>query len=99
MNLSNYYWYFKSALPPKLCDEIIKYALSKKEVMARTGGFGNKLSKEDKAKYNSNVYYPYNPKIDNLVENENIDYVNYISICFDTYTGKGDKKEKDGVWK
>ena len=47
MNLSNYYWYFKSALPPKLCDEIIKYALSKKEVMARTGGFGNKLSKED----------------------------------------------------
>ena len=35
----------------------------------------------------------------NLIENENIDYVNYISICFDTYTGKGDKKEKDGVKK
>ena len=50
MNLSNFYWYFKSALPPKLCDDIIRYALSKKEVMARTGGFGNKLSKEDISK-------------------------------------------------
>ena len=59
----------------------------------------DKLSKEDKTKYNRNVYYPYNAKIDNLVENENMDYVNYISICFDTYTGKGDKKEKDGVKK
>jgi len=59
----------------------------------------NKLSKEDKIKYNRNIYYPYNPKIDNLIENENIDNVNYISICFDTYTGKGDKKEKDGVKK
>jgi PKHD-type hydroxylase len=38
MNLSNYYWYFKSALPPRLCDEIIKYALEKKETMAITGG-------------------------------------------------------------
>lgn len=59
----------------------------------------DKLSKEEKTKYNTNVYYPYNPKIDHLVENENTDYVNYISICFDTYTGKGDKKEKDGVKK
>ena len=55
--------------------------------------------KKKKLKYNKNVYYPYNPKIDHLVENENTDYVNYISICFDTYTGKGDKKEKDGVKK
>jgi len=59
----------------------------------------DKLSKEDKTKYFRNVYYPYNSKIDHLVENENTDYVNYISICFDTYTGKGDKKEKDGVKK
>ena len=39
MNLKHYYWYFKSALPPKLCDDIIRYALSKNESMARTGGF------------------------------------------------------------
>ena len=30
MNLSNYYWAFKSALPPRLCDDIIKYATKKK---------------------------------------------------------------------
>jgi PKHD-type hydroxylase len=47
MNLSNYYWAFKSALPPKLCDDIIKYALSQKETMARTGGFGDKELNED----------------------------------------------------
>jgi len=44
MNLSNYYWYFTSALPPRLCDDIIKYALSKSESMARTGGYDNEKS-------------------------------------------------------
>ena len=48
MNLSNYYWYFTSALTPKFCDDVIKYALSKEEVMARTGGYGDKkLNKEE----------------------------------------------------
>ena len=40
MNLSNYFWYFKSALTPRFCDEVIKYALSKEETMALTGGYG-----------------------------------------------------------
>ena len=40
MNLSNYYWYFKSALTPRFCDEVIKYALGQKETMAITGGYG-----------------------------------------------------------
>ena len=40
MNLSNYFWYFKSALTPRFCDEVIKYALNQKEGMAITGGFG-----------------------------------------------------------
>ena len=48
MNLSNYFWYFKSALTPKFCDEVIKYALEQKDGIARTGGFDKKeLSKED----------------------------------------------------
>ena len=48
MNLSNYYWYFSGVLTPKFCDDVIQYALSKEEVMARTGGFDKrKLSKED----------------------------------------------------
>ena len=42
MNLSNYYWYFERALTPKFCDDVIKYANSHKEVMARTGGYGDK---------------------------------------------------------
>ena len=40
MNLSNYFWCFKSALTPRFCDEVIKYALDKKETMAITGGQG-----------------------------------------------------------
>jgi len=48
MNLDNYYWYFKSVVPPRICDDIIKYALDKKEMMARTGGYNKKeLTKED----------------------------------------------------
>jgi PKHD-type hydroxylase len=42
MNISNHYWAFKSALTSRFCDEVIKYALSKEETMARTGGFGDK---------------------------------------------------------
>lgn len=58
------------------------------------------LSTEIKEEYNINVYYPINKKLDAEVwhsKYENIDMVNYIKICFDTYKGKGDKKEKDGV--
>ena len=48
MNISKYYWYFKSALTPRFCDEVIKYALSQEESIARTGGFDNpNLSKDD----------------------------------------------------
>jgi len=42
MNLHNYYYYFKSAIPPRICDDIIKYALSKPEQIARTGEYDNK---------------------------------------------------------
>ena len=50
MNLSNYYWAFKSAIPPRICDDIIKYALSQKETMARTGGFDGEELNEDQIK-------------------------------------------------
>ena len=42
MNLSNYFWYFQSALPPRICDMIIQYGKTekKREVTAITGGLG-----------------------------------------------------------
>ena len=40
MNLSSYYWYFKSAIPPRICDDIIKYGLQHKGDMAITGSQG-----------------------------------------------------------
>ncbi len=40
-------WCFKSALPLKFCDDVIKAGLAKKEMMARTGGFDKEeLTKE-----------------------------------------------------
>jgi len=50
MNISNYYWYFTSAIPPKLCDDIVKHGLSKSETVARTGGFVNKKLTKDQIK-------------------------------------------------
>ena len=40
MNLENYYWYFKSAIPPRICDDIVKYGLRHKDGIAITGGLG-----------------------------------------------------------
>jgi len=50
MNICNYYWYFKSAIPSKICDDIIKYGLTQAETMARTGGYGNKELTKDQVK-------------------------------------------------
>ena len=42
MNISNYFWYFESAIPSRICDMIVQYgkAEKKREIMAITGGFG-----------------------------------------------------------
>ena len=48
MNLFNYYWYFKSALPIKFCDDVIQYGLQKEEAIATTGDFmDKKLNKKE----------------------------------------------------
>ena len=62
MNISNYYWYFQSAIPPRICDDIIKYGLSQAETMARTGGYGDReLTKQEikdmKRKRNSDLVW------------------------------------------
>jgi PKHD-type hydroxylase len=68
MNLTNYYWYFKSAVPPRICDMILQYgkAQKEKEVLALTGRFNrdfkkNPLTKKEekdlKKKRNSNVVW------------------------------------------
>ncbi len=40
MNLQYYYWYFKSAIPPRICDDIVKYGLNHEDNVAITGGLG-----------------------------------------------------------
>ena len=40
MNLEYYYWYFKSVIPPRICDDIVNYGLKHKDDMAITGGLG-----------------------------------------------------------
>ena len=60
MNTSSY-WYFKSALTPRFCDEVIKHGLSKSEEMAKTGNSNKKLSKQEirdiKRIRNSNIVW------------------------------------------
>ena len=51
MNISNYYWYFKSALTPKFCDDVIKHGLSKTQNLARTGGYDKKKLTDDEINY------------------------------------------------
>jgi len=62
MNLINYYWYFQSAIPERICDDIVKYGHQMQDQMAVTGGFGKKKlnSKEVtdlKKKRNSDIVW------------------------------------------
>ena len=54
MNLTNYYWYFQSVVPSRLCDDIIKYAKSIKDQMALTGGFSDPKKLNQKQVSSSN---------------------------------------------
>ena len=62
MNLTNYYWYFQSAIPERVCDDIVKYGKSIQDQMAVTGGYGDRpLNKKQitdlKKKRNSNIVW------------------------------------------
>ena len=44
MMLKNYYYSFKSAIPLRICDDIIKYGTQQKSSLALTGGLQNKIN-------------------------------------------------------
>ena len=52
MILKNYYWWFDSVIPSRVCDEIIKYGTSKDSKLAITGDFNDikKLTEKDENK-------------------------------------------------
>ena len=63
MNLTNYYWYFQSAVPPRICDDIVRYGKQLQDQMAITGGYGDpkklnqKQIKDLKKKRNSDIVW------------------------------------------
>ena len=62
MNLTNYYWYFQSAVPERICNDIVRYGKQLQDQMAVTGGYGNKTLnqhqiKDLKKKRNSDVVW------------------------------------------
>ena len=46
MNLASYYYYFKSALTPRMCDDIIRYGKEHDTQMAITGGSDDEANKK-----------------------------------------------------
>jgi len=62
MNLEHYYWCFPKVVPERICDDIVKYALSLKDRMAVTGPLDrNKLDRAQiknlKKKRDSNIVW------------------------------------------
>ena len=63
MNLTNYYWYFQSAIPARICDDIVRYGKQLQDQMAVTGGYGEakklnpKQVKDLKKKRNSDIVW------------------------------------------
>ena len=41
MNLTTYYYFFKSAVPKRICDDIVRYGKQLQDQVAVTGGYGN----------------------------------------------------------
>ena len=78
MILKDYYWFFKSAIPGKVCQQIIDTALEKQQLRAITGVEATKLketkklSKKDsldlKKRRHSNVVWMDEPWIYNLIQ-------------------------------
>lgn len=52
MNLQHYYWYFESALPSRLCDDIVKYGLEQQDIVAVTKGDNDLKNIQRKRKSN-----------------------------------------------
>ena len=48
MNLKDYYWYFQSALPHRIVDQIMQKGLSQQELFATTGDVRDKVLKNEK---------------------------------------------------
>ena len=77
MNLKYSYWYFQSALPEKFCNDLVKYGNEKKEEIALTGGFQEKIEKNNslsddelkdlKKKRDSNIVWLSEPWIYNEI--------------------------------
>ena len=103
MNLTNYYWYFKSVIPERICDDIVKYGHQLQDQMAVTGGYNNKKIntnqlKDLKKKRHSNVvwmsdrwvYKEIHPYIHQANENAgwNFDW-NFSEACQFTKYKKG----------
>ena len=62
MNLQNYYWFFKKAIPDHICDDIVKYGLQTREEMAVAGGYvhqklNQRQVKDLKKKRDSNIVW------------------------------------------
>ena len=72
MNISNYYWYFSGVLTPKFCDDVIEYANSQKEVMAITGGYGdrelNKIIRIHTLQFVQNLDYLFDYSLGNTYQ-------------------------------
>jgi PKHD-type hydroxylase len=76
MNISNYYYYFVSAVPERICDDIVKYGYASKDrqEQAITGGYGRDRDlkkqplvdeelKDIKKKRDSNIIWMNDPWI------------------------------------
>ena len=82
MNLTNYFWYYKSVIPSRICDDIVRKGKQLQEQMAVTGGYGDidKLNKEEikdlKRKRNSNIVWMQ----DRWIYNEIQPYIHQANI-------------------
>ena len=49
MNLSEYFWFFQSVIPERICNDIVSYGKSLESGMAITGGYdtGKKLDEKE----------------------------------------------------
>jgi PKHD-type hydroxylase len=115
MNFKDNYWYFKSVLPSRFCDDVIKHALQQKTQLARTGDDNKTLSKKRKSDVvwlNDNwIYKEVHPYVHIANENagwnfewdrsEQIQFTKYkVGQYYDWHADSWPKPyEKEGLFK
>ena len=97
MQLQNYYYWYKDAIPKHLCDDIVRYGKQLQDQMAVTGGFGDVKNLNKKQTKDLTIPAESNNAIDRFKQGFLVDNFVYLSKCSDKLENQMYKLDNDNI--